>query len=118
MEDIYDRSKWPTPEANPLVQLLLRPGDWVTNNELATALELVNTTRSKSVVGHYRSLVDEIGPENTKLERGGKLVKHGHLVRYFTKKALVRIAMRSQTKNAEAFRDWVATRVAEEFAHG
>lgn len=90
----------------------------MTNNELATALELVNTTRSKSVVGHYKNLLDEIGESETKLVVGDPLVAHKHKVRMYTKKALVRIAMRSRTINAEAFRDWLASRVAAEVTNG
>ncbi|NJR42148.1 MAG: hypothetical protein HC767_05305 [Akkermansiaceae bacterium] len=39
MEDIYDRTKWPTPEANPLVQLLLRGDEWYTNREINAAFD-------------------------------------------------------------------------------
>lgn len=39
MEDIYDRSKWPQPEANPLVLLLQRGDEWYSNKEINAALE-------------------------------------------------------------------------------
>lgn len=118
MEDIYDRAKWPSPEVNPLVRMLLRGDEWYSNNEIATALELVNTTKSKSVVGHYRDLLGEIGPDDTKMVVDPAMVGSKHPVRVFSRKAMISICMRARTINARAFRDWLATKVAGEVGCG
>jgi len=114
MEDIFDRSKWPPAEENPLVRLFNSGDDWFSNKALAEALQLVNTTRSKSVVGHYKNLLEEIGPENTKLERPS-FQGHdmGREMRLYSRKAFILIAMRSRTRNARAFCDWLAQRIAD-----
>ena len=115
--NIYDRAGWPSPERNPLVQLLLRPEPWMSNGELATALGLVNTTRSKSVTGHWKSVTEELGKEETMFRVGDGVAASRQRVRCFSKKALVLTAMRARTINAAAFRDWLASRTAGEMAN-
>lgn len=110
--DIYDRSLWPKPESNPLVQLLQRDEPWIANGELAEALELVSTTRSKSVTGHWKNVVGELGEGETTFRQGDGIAASRQRVRCFSKKALILIAMRARTRNAAAFRDWLAGSVA------
>lgn len=125
MEDIYDRSKWPSPEANPLVLLLQRGDEWYSNKDIAVALGLTERRALLSEVApHFgRSLVDE----------DTALILHGLIVptkgvraansgrgktRLFSRRALVLAGMRTNTVNAAAFRDWLASRVAGEVANG
>lgn len=116
MSDIYDRAKWPPPEANPLVAMFQGGDDWIGNHELADALGLVNTTRgNKSVTGHYKDVLSYLGSDCSKLERQSFNGNRGTQERrFFSRKAVVLIAMRARTVNAAAFREWLATRVVEE----
>lgn len=116
--NIYDRAGWPLPEQNPLVQLLLRPGSWVSNKELAEALGLVNTTRSKSVTGHWPNVLEELGPSETRIAKGNGAPLGRQTQRFFSKKALILTALRARTVNARGFCDWLASRVAQEVDHG
>tara|TARA_Y100000588_G_scaffold236481_1_gene250105 strand:+ start:112 stop:471 length:360 start_codon:yes stop_codon:yes gene_type:complete len=112
-KSIYDRTIWPAPEKNPLISMLRRGDEWYSNRELAEALELVNTTKSKSVVGHYKHLLEELGESETMLMVDEELTGNRHPARFYSRKALVRVAMRSRTVNAEAFRDWMASQISE-----
>lgn len=109
---VYDRSKWPLPEDNPLINLLRREADWIANGELAEALGIVNTTGSKSVTGHWKDVVAQLGEGETMFRQGDGVAASRQRVRCFSKKALILIAMRARTRNAAAFRDWIATVVA------
>ena len=112
--DIYDRRFWPSPAANPLVNLFERDSDWYSNKEIVAALGL-SATRPKALISQWPTLIDQIGEDNTALAERGLMLptsergrRAGGLERYYTKKALVLIAMRAQTTTAAAFRDCLA----------
>ena len=113
---IYDRSQWPAPEANPLVIMLNRGDEWFSNKELTAALGI---SGGRSILAQWPTLIDQIGEQETLVEsRYGFLPRgdrgnHGGLARYYSRKAVVLIAMRAQTPVAAAFRDWVGSRIAD-----
>lgn len=110
---IYDRSRWPTPASNPLIQLFERGDDWFSNSELLIALGY--STRKKSLIAQWPTLAEQLGDTETSVaERGlatpnaARQPRGGGVERYFSRKALVLIAMRAQTINAASFCDWLA----------
>ena len=97
---------------NPLISLMLDGRAWVPNGELASALGLVNTTRSKSVVGHWKSVIEDLG-EETRLGRPDESGwRRGREMRLFSKKAVALVAMRARTATADGFRQWAAELVS------
>lgn len=117
MEDIYDRSKWPSPEANPLVQLVMRGDEWYSNKEVNAAFDVGRQgSKAGSPMSNFKQVIRVIGPSATLLDsrsRGlkrldGSAAQHGGSARYYSRKALVLLAMRANTINAAAFRDWLA----------
>ena len=117
-EDIYDRSRWPSPESNPLVILLQRGDEWYSNKEIVAALglapkrALISTTADK--------FSRELGPDDTALSGKWGIIPSGKVnaansgsLRVFSRRALVLAAMRTNTVNAAAFRDWLATEAAD-----
>lgn len=117
-EDIHDRSRWPTPQSNPILQLLLRGDDWYSNKEVVAALGLSpkRALLSNSAARFSR----EITREDTAV-RGRLGVIHTATIspahagseRLFSRRALVLAAIRTDTVNAAAFRDWLATQIAD-----
>ncbi|WP_296717799.1 hypothetical protein [Erythrobacter sp.] len=116
--DIYDRSLWPTPESNPIVILLKRGDDWYSNKEIVAALGLSpnRALLSNSAARFSR----EILPEDTAVAGRRGLVgtsrisaAHGGSERLFSRRGLVLAAMRTDTVNAAAFRDWLASEAAD-----
>lgn len=118
MMSAYDRSAWPDAERNPLVQLLRREDEWFSNAEILEALGYGGTKRS--LISQWPTLASQLGDDDTVVESRGVMFvdnkpqgRTGGLERKYSRKALVLIAMRAQTTNAAAFRDWVAARVAD-----
>lgn len=110
---IYDRSKWPSHEANPLVLMLKRGDQWYSNTEILAGLGYGGANRS--LVSQWPTLLDQIGKTETTVEQLGWMSpapqaqpRGGGQERFYSRKALVIIAMRAQTVNAAAFRDWLA----------
>jgi prophage antirepressor-like protein len=124
MEDIYDKSKWPT-AGGGLRLMLLSDQEWFTNEELVTYLGL-STTRaliSQSGPTFRRSLADG----DTAVMVRGQIIPTSSVnpahsgrgnVRLFSRRAVVLAAMRTNTVEAAAFRDWLATFVAKEMFNG
>jgi hypothetical protein len=115
---IYDRSKWPSPEANPLVLMLRRGDHWYSNAEILAALGV--GTLNRSLVSQWPTLLDQIGANETTVQRRGwyeeaptAQPRGGGQERYYSRKALVIIGMRAQTPNAAAFRDWLAENASD-----
>jgi len=113
---INDRASWPSPAQNPLIALLKGDDEWIDNQTLAIALDPSNLHRRRSLVRHWPDLDDVLGPETAMRQgdlmvpwkqRGGRGIR-----RVYSRKALVLIAMRAQTRNAAAFRDWLAGEIA------
>jgi len=127
MNDIYDRSKWPTAEQNPLVQLLLRGDEWYTNRDINAAFDparaekpngapMADLAQTMKIIGEGHSAIRTAGG-------GYRVTKanaaaHGGTERIYSREALVMLAMRANTVNAAAFRAWLASRVAGEVANG
>lgn len=110
---IYDRSKWPNANNNPLIMLFEREGDWFSNTELLAALGY--SSAKKSLIAQWPTLAQQLGDGDTAIAERGLLLgdsrrqpRGGGVERYFSRKALVLIAMRAQTVNAAAFCDWLA----------
>lgn len=127
MDDIYDRSKWPTPEANPLVQLLLRGDEWYTNREINAAFDPARADKPNGApMANLAQVMRVIGDGHSMLRRpfGQMMVTkanaraHGGTERFYSREALIMLGMRANTINAAAFRAWLASRVAEETLHG
>jgi prophage antirepressor-like protein len=125
MEDIYDRSKWPPADQNPLVLLLERGDEWYTNRELVLALGL--TPNRAMISTGNPTFIRALGEGDTAVvSRGGYVysdaIRAAHSGRgnnrLFSRRALVLAAMRTNTVNAAAFRDWLATSIAEDFGNG
>ena len=113
--DIHDRANWPSPVSNPLIILFERDADWFSNTEIVAALGW-RKGRSRSIVGQWPTLLEQLDPNDTivtsrysSVSDGQKAPQAGGQERYFTKKALALIAMRAQTVNAAAWRDWLAS---------
>lgn len=120
MEDIYDRSKWPTPEANPLVIMLLRGDEWYPSQEIVAALGL---SPNRALLAQKTIFGKQIDEGDAAIVSRGFLiqtskVRSGGTERLFSRRALVIAGMRTNTVNAAAFRAWLASRVAEETRHG
>lgn len=127
MKDIYDRSKWPTPEANPLVQLLLLGDDWYTNKEINLALDPERPEKPRGApMADLKQTMKVIGEDHSAIRtaRGTWRITaapahaHGGTERVYSREALILIGMRANTVNAAAFRAWLSSRVSEEFANG
>ena len=110
---IYDRSTWPAPRENPLIQLFEQDKEWYTNAEILEALGYGDTKRS--LISSWPTLAAQIGDDHTAITTRGLLLggadrhpRSGGVERCFTRKALILIAMRAQTVNAAAFCDWLA----------
>lgn len=118
---IYDRAAWPSPEANPIILLLTRGDAWFSNREILASLGYNDS--KKSLVSQWPTLIEQIGEAETVIERLGWMTpanepqpQGGGQERYFSAKAVAIIAMRAQTANAAAFRDWAAVRASTEVA--
>lgn len=111
--DIYDRAGWPPPEQNPILGLLRRPDEWFPNSEVVDAFKDPGMVRNQMPVGPTTEALEMLGSETRLEQRGSKTWR-----RYYTKKAIVLMAMRARTRNARAFRDWLAERMAGEADHG
>lgn len=118
--DINDRSVWPDPEDNPIVQMLARGDEWYSNLEVISALGL-NEGRaliSSLAPAFQRSLAEgdtmatvrgmmlPVAQENR--SHSGRGNAH-----FFNRRAVILAAMRTNTVNGAAFRDWMATEMAE-----
>lgn len=119
MTDIYDRALWPSPEANPLVQLLLSGEQWFSNEQLTRALGLSPT---RAMLSNQTGFARQIDRDDTAVESRDFLTpgigvsrSNGGTMRLFNRRALVIAGMRTNTANAAAFRDWVATCMVEGF---
>lgn len=113
---IYDRSTWPDPRANPLVLLFERGDHWYSNTEILTAL---GYEPRRSLISQWPTLAEQLGEGETAVRNRGLLViddkrqpRTGGLERYFSRKALIIIAMRAQSANAAAFCNYIADAVA------
>lgn len=122
MTDIYDRSAWPPPEQNPLVQLLLSGEEWFSNEQVAVALGL---SAKRALVCNQTALVRQLREEDTAIESRSWLIKtksisasHGGTLRLLSRRGVILAGMRTNTVNAAAFRDWLADQVAGEVDHG
>ncbi len=116
--DIYDRSIWPSPDRNPLVRMLESGDEWFTNEQIVLALGLAQgralmskgTIFQKQIAEGDAAIVSRgwLTP-GTKISRS-----NGGSLRVFNRRALVMAAMRTDTVNAAAFRDWMASRLTSE----
>lgn len=121
MTDIYDRALWPTPDENPLVQLFENSEDWVSNKELVAAFGLAER---RAMMSNQTAFVQCLAHEDTAVwtrdswrQGVGVSRSNGGTERVYSKKALILAAMRVNTVNAAAFRDWLANRMVE-VCHG
>lgn len=114
--DIYDRAAWPSPESNPLVVMLKRGDEWYSNEEIVTALGLSakRALLSEGTIFKKQIRDDDAAVVSRDWLRPVKAVtrSNGGTMRVFSRRALVLAAMRTETINAAAFRDWLATRAA------
>jgi len=116
--DIYDRSQWPTPASNPLVLLLQRGDEWYSNKEIVTALGLSakRALISSSADRFSREITSEdtlVSRRNVSIATSRVSSAHAGSTRMFSRRALVLAAMRTDTVNAAAFRDWLASEAAD-----
>lgn len=95
--------------AKPLLDLLYGDQEWLINREVVEALGFVDRSGNHSLAGHWGNIDEILGAETRMIEPGGRS-KQGKLLRAYSKKAVVLLAMRSRTANAAAFRDWLADR--------
>ncbi|MGB7418605.1 MAG: hypothetical protein WA918_05450, partial [Erythrobacter sp.] len=68
--DIYDRSRWPLPETNPILALLDSERDWFTNRQVVVALGLVPTRALLSTNAAFKR---QLNDDDTGFERGGRI---------------------------------------------
>jgi hypothetical protein len=127
MEDIYDRSKWPQPEANPLVVLLQRGDEWYSNKEINAALSLCRAGKKPGIpMADIKRVMRIIGESESIVSSPGQVFqtsqiaanRTGGVERFYSRKALVLLCLRANTANAAAFRDWLASRTAGEVVNG
>lgn len=118
MTDIYDRSKWPASDDNPLVLMLKRSDQWYSNEEIVSSLGL---SKTRSLLSQETAFKDQIRESDTGIEDGDGIIltnriasSHSGKRRMFNRRALVIACMRTNTVNAAAFRDWMATQIAED----
>jgi len=111
-----NRSLWPLVHENPLIALLFGEDEWIDNQMIALALDPTTTAVRPSLLAYWPTLNAELGAE-TAFRKEGRILSDGHkggrgIRRVYTKKALILIAMRARTHNADAFRDWLAGNAA------
>lgn len=120
--DIYDRALWPSPDSNPLVRLILSADQWFSNEELVKAIGLSPKRALLSTGTAFgRQIADDDAAIVSRdyLVPGKKVTRaNGGTMRVFNRRALILAAMRAETINAAAFRDWMASRLAGEANHG
>lgn len=117
-EDIHDRSRWPEPQSNPILLLLLRGDEWYSNREVVAALGL---SPKRALLSHSAARFSrEITPEDTAVSGRLGVIQtstispaHAGTQRLFSRRAIVLAAIRTDTANAAAFRDWLATQIAD-----
>lgn len=119
--DIYDRTNWPSPDANPLVILLRRGDEWYSNVEVVAALGL---SKGRALLSNQQALAfgkvireDDSATVSRDFLTTGKDVQpsnQGGTMRVFNRRALILAAMSARTVNAAAFRDWLADQVTED----
>lgn len=117
--DIYDRSNWPNHDANPLVIMLRRGDEWYSNEEIVAALGL---TERRALMSNQTSFARTLVDGDSALVGRRRLTPslrisnaHGGSQRVFSRRAVILAAMRTNTVNAAAFRDWLAGYVAAQF---
>lgn len=114
--DIYDRTGWPAPASNPLVIMLQRGDEWYSNEEIVAALGL---SAKRALLSEGTIFKKQIRDDDAAVVSRGWLVPgksvtraNGGTMRVFSRRALVLAAMRTETINAAAFRDWLASHAA------
>lgn len=114
---IYDRTQWPEPQANQIIRLLESGREWFTNEEVVAALGL---SAGRALLSNGTSFAKTLRKDDAAIESRGWMTpttsisrSNGGTVRLFSRRAVVLAGMRSETVAAAAFRDWLASRVAE-----
>lgn len=112
---IYDRSQWPAPASNPLILMFERGDEWYSSSEINACIDPARADAKRSLISNWPTLRLQIGEEDTVLRGRDWILKSaapqgrtGGLERYYSRKAVILIAMRAQSVNAAAFRDWLA----------
>lgn len=120
--NIYDRANWPKDDENPLIALLSTDEEWFDGQRLVLCLGL---TKKRSMLAGNTVFARQLDDTDTAIEARGWITPtkrvssaHGGQKRVFSRRAVILAAMRTNTVNAAAFRDWLATRMAEETARG
>lgn len=115
---IYDRSNWPRHDSNPLILMFDRGDDWYSSTEINACIDPIRATAKRSLISNWPTLGEQIGDTETVLRSRDWLTssaqpqgRTGGLERYYSRKAVLLIAMRAQSVNAAAFRDWLAEMV-------
>ena len=116
--DIYDRTLWPAVDQNPLILLLARGDDWYPNVEVVKALGLSEsrallskgTIFSRQIRDDDKAVGKRIG---TDVGSDISTANRGGTQRLLSRRAVVMAAMRTDTVNAAAARDWIASFVAD-----
>lgn len=117
MSDIYDRSAWPSPEENPLVLLVKCKEEWFPNEQVVAALGLAP---GRALLSNGTVFKRQIRDEDAAIVSRGWLVPSKNVnrsnsgqMRLLSRRAVIIAAMRTETVNAAAFRDWMADRLCE-----
>lgn len=96
--------------AEPILALLRGADDWLLNRDILPALGLTSKRGNHSITGHWRGNIDDIFGTETRMIEPVGYSKQGRLLRAYSKKALVIMALRARTPNAAAFKLWLADR--------
>lgn len=119
---VFDRTKWPPPEDNPIIQLLACEDEWLPNPSVAAALGY-KMTKGRLAGGHW-ILTDPAMQQHMRLaryqteDRKGYPKLIGREMRFFSKTGIAILALRGRTPECAAFQAWVAECVGREFDNG
>lgn len=119
---IYDRTQWPKPEENPLILMIHRDDEWFSNEEVVAALGL---SEGRALLSNQTAFVQALTDDDTGIVGRDWLTPtrnvsraHGGAMRVFNRRAVVLVAMRTNTINAAAFRDWMADQIEDRAVSG
>ena len=125
MADIYDRSKWPPPDLNPLVNLIRQNEEYYSNYQVNVALDPARADqRSRAPLSSWPNLQRMLDTDDTIVAVAGTFYQspaplraNQGAQRWWSRRAVIEIALQARTINAVAFRHWLTSMVAKEIVH-
>ena len=115
MTDKHERERGPV-GLDALLNLLTCKDELLFNREIVDALGMVSARGNHSLTGHWRDAGEFLADDSKKVRIGARGY-NGALVRGYTKRGVVKIALRSRTDVAHRFQRLAADVVARAIEH-